>query len=88
MTHALYNASALAARDETPLRLATLRAAAEERAYSIHESSIAARGYELTLLNGLQRLSLYYKGGLKPQTAAQLLNALGTLGLIPAVLTR
>lgn len=88
MMHALFNAAAISARDETPLRLATLRAASEERAYSIRESAIASQGYEQTLLAGLQRLSVYYKGGIKPQTLGQFLNTLATLGLIPTVLTR
>jgi hypothetical protein len=40
------------------------------------------------ILNGVQRLALYYQGGIKPQTIAQIVTALSTLGLIPTVLTR
>jgi flagellar biosynthesis chaperone FliJ len=88
MVHALYGAASLAARDETPERLANLRIASENRANSIRSSAAAAAGYEQMILNGVQRLALYYQGGIKPQTIAQIVTALSTLGLIPTVLTR
>lgn len=88
MLHALYGAASLAARDDTAERLANLRIAAEDRASSISQSAAVAKGYEQIILNGAQRLSMYYQGGIKPQTLGQMLNALATLGLVPTVLTR
>ena len=88
LVHCLYNTAAIASRDDTPLRLATLRLVAEEREYSIREAAIGARSYEQAIVNGVERLALYHKGGVKPQTLTQFISALATLGLIPAVLTR
>ena len=88
MVHTLYGAAALAARDDTPVRLATLRIASEGRAFAIRQSAAAANEYEDTVLNGAQRLALYHKGGLKAQTVAQIVSALSTLGLIPTVLSK
>jgi hypothetical protein len=82
----LLNVSALAARGDTPARLALLRQAEEARRHSIRVSAIATGSYEQILVNGAARLALYYQGGLQPETLARLLNALATFGLIPAVL--
>lgn len=88
MVHCLYNVTAIATRDDTPIRLATLRLVAEEREYSIRQAAIGARSYEQAIVSGMERLALYHKGGVKPQTLAAFINALATVGLIPAVLTR
>lgn len=88
MVHTLYGAAALAARDDTPVRLAKLRIVSEGRAFAIRQSAAAASEYEDTVLNGAQRLALYHKGGLKAQTVAQIVSALSTLGLIPTVLSK
>ncbi|MDQ6664306.1 MAG: hypothetical protein M3Z23_07920, partial [Acidobacteriota bacterium] len=85
MVFVLYNAAALAARGDTPKRLASLRLAEEERRHSIRASAVAARSYETLVATGTQRLANYYKGGIKPETLAQIANALATLGLIPAI---
>lgn len=85
MVFVLYNAAALAARDTTPKRLASLRLAEEERRYSIRSSAVAARSYETLVASGVERLANYYKGGLKPETLAQIVNAVATLGLIPTI---
>jgi len=85
MVFVLYNAAALAARDDAPKRLASLRMAEEEHRYSIRSSAVAARSYETLVATGAQRLAAYYKGGIKPETLAQIVNAVATLGLIPAI---
>jgi len=85
MIFVMYNAAALAARDSTPQRLASLRMADEERRYSIRSSAVAARSYETLVSTGVDRLALYYKGGIRPETLAQIATALGTLGIIPTI---
>lgn len=81
----LYIATALAARGETPMKLANLRLAQEEHRYSIRQSAVFARGYELVLSSGTKRLSRYYAGGLKPEKIAQLIYSAATVA-IPAVI--
>lgn len=81
----LYIATALAARGETPTKLASLRLAQEEHRYSIRQSAVFARGYELVLSSGTKRLSRYYAGGIKPEKIAQLIYSAATVA-IPAVI--
>ncbi len=81
----LLNAASLAARGDTPLRLAQLRRAEEERRDSIRKSAAAARSYEQLLVNGADRLALYYQGGVSAGDLARIANALATLGLIPVI---
>jgi len=85
MIFVVYNAAALAARDTTPQRLASLRLADEERRYSVRSSAVVARSYETLVSTGVDRLALYYKGGIRPETLAQIATALGTLGIIPTI---
>jgi phosphoribosylanthranilate isomerase len=81
----LHSAAALAARGETPMKLAELRLAQEEHRYSIRHSAIMARGYEVALASGTKRLARFYAGGLKPEKIAQLIHTAATLA-IPSVL--
>ena len=68
--------------------LAEARMAQEEHRYGIRSNAILAQSYERVVGAGVERLALYYKGGLKPEVVAQLVQSAATLGLIPAVLTR
>src|SRR5262249_1277413 len=81
----LENFAALAARAETPVRIAELRSAVEERRFAIRRDAIMARSYEQILSAGAQRIALYYKSGVKPETIAQFLQAAATIGIIPAI---
>jgi hypothetical protein len=81
----LENFAALAARADTPVRLAELRTAIEERRFAIRRDAIMARTYEQILLIGAQRIATFYKGGIKPETLAQIVNAISTAGLIPTI---
>lgn len=81
----LHSAAALAARGETPMKLAELRLAQEEHRYSIRHSAVMARGYEVALSSGTKRLARYYAGGLKPDKIAQLIYTAATVA-IPAVI--
>lgn len=80
--------AALAARGNIAQRLAFLREADENQRYTIKQSMLSAQSYAQLLVTGSQRLSLYYKGGIHPDTLAQMMTALGTLGLIPTVLAK
>lgn len=85
---ALYVATALVTRGELPAELAELRLAQEEHRYSIRKSAVLARAYEVTIGTGTKRLALYHKGGIKPELVAQLVQAIATLGIPPAILMR
>jgi hypothetical protein len=85
LVYLLENFAALAARADTPVRIAELRSAIEERRFAIRRDAIMARTYEQILLIGAQRIATYYKGGIKPETLAQFVNALSTAGLIPTI---
>mgnify|MGYP007071036845 CR=1 FL=1 len=76
------------ARSDTPARLAAIRTVIEERAYRIRRDAIMARSYEEILVSGTSRIAAYYKGGVKPETIAQFIQALSTAGLIPAISLR
>jgi hypothetical protein len=81
----LHNVTALVARGKTPFKLAEKREAHELHRFSIRKSLVVARGYELVLRTGTDRLSRYYAGGLKPQQIAQLVYSAATLA-IPGVI--
>jgi hypothetical protein len=88
MVSALYHVAAYAARADLPRRLANHRESLELRAQAIRRDAANAAVYEKTILNGVQRLSAYHKGGIKAQNLAALIQALATAGVIPAILTR
>jgi len=85
MLATLYSAGALAARGNTAQRLALYRETLEARAHSLRRASVLAAMHERIVANGAQRLALYYKGGVKPESLAQLIQALATAGIIPAI---
>jgi hypothetical protein len=85
VVYLLENFAAFSARAETPGRIADLRRAIEERSFAIRRDAIMARSYEQIFLLGTQRIALYYKGGIKPETLAQFAQAAATAGLIPAI---
>ena len=60
-----------------------LRLAQEEHRFSIRKSAITARAYEVTVSTGVQRLALYYKGGIKPELIAQIIHAAATVAIPP-----
>jgi hypothetical protein len=83
---ALHLASALAARGTTPHRLSELRLAQEEHLYSIKQSALVARAYELTIETGVQRLALYHAGGVRPEQVARLIHTAATVAIPAAIL--
>src|ERR1017187_3852871 len=88
LTGLLYNASALVARGNTPVRLANLRVSMEERASALRLSGGTVAFHQQLIVNGLQRLALYYQGGVKASSIADLIQALATVGIAPAVWTK
>jgi hypothetical protein len=81
----LHEGAALAARGESPMKLAELRLAQEEHRFSIRHSAVMARTYEVALGSGTKRLARFYAGGLKPEKIAQLIYSAATVA-IPTVI--
>ncbi len=88
LTFELYNYAALAARGDTAARLAAIRSSLEDRASALRLSAAGTRQIEELINNGVTRLAMFHKGGLKPETLAQLIQALGTAGIIPALVLK
>jgi hypothetical protein len=84
----LYLSAAVASRGDLPVRLAESRMAQEEHRYAIRCNAIVAQSYERIVGSGVERLALYYKGGVKPEVLAQLVQSMATLGVIPVVAVR
>ena len=76
--HGLHTAAALAVRAKLPRRLGALRETQEALRHAIQQDAALARSYEQLLLTSSQRLSLNYRGGIKPgQIAALFYHVLG-----------
>ena len=88
LTGALFNFAALNARSDTASRLAALRSSLEDRAAALRLSAAGTRQIEELINNGLTRLAMFHKGGMKPETLAQLIQALATAGIIPALVVK
>jgi len=84
----LHVAAALSAHGTVPGNLASLRLAQEEHRYSIRKSAVLARAYEVTVATGTQRLALYYKGGIRPETIAQLVHSAVSITIPVAILAK
>ncbi len=85
---ALYACGALSAEALLPLNLFKLRMAQLQHLKSIQISAANAKIYESVLGGGVERLALFYKGGVKPETVAQLLQSLSTVGIFGKFLTQ
>ena len=81
----LHLAAAISARGEIPRKLAALREAREDHAYSIRKSGVMARAYQLTVSGGVKRLALYHKGGIKASKIAELVHAAATVAIPPVI---
>ena len=85
---ALYTCTSLAARGKIPDDLYRVRLAQLEHLKSIQLSAANARVYESILGGGVQRLALFYQGGVKPETLAQIVQSLSTVGIFGKFLTQ
>jgi hypothetical protein len=84
----LYSTAALAARGKTPMKLAELRLAHESHRFSIRQSAVMARTYEVVLTSGTKRLGRFYAGGLKPEKIAELIYTAATVAIPTVIATK
>jgi hypothetical protein len=84
----LYIGAALASQGALPDRLFNLRRSQLDHLRSIQLSAANAQVYEAILGNGVERLALFYQGGVKPQTLAQIAQALATTGIFGKFVTQ
>jgi hypothetical protein len=84
----LYAGAALASQGALPDRLFRLRMAQLDHLRSIQLSAANASVYEAILGGGVERLALFYQGGIKPETIAQIAQALATSGIFGKVVTQ
>ena len=84
----LYSCSSLAARSQIPNDLYRVRIAQLEHMKSIQLSAANARVYESVLGGGVERLALFYQGGVRPETLAQVIQSLSTTGIFGKLLTQ
>ncbi len=85
---ALYACGSLAAEGALPQRLLKLRLAQLEHVRSIRISAANARIYESVLGGGVERLALFYQGGIKPEALAQIIQALSAAGIFGKLVTQ
>jgi len=72
LVNALHESAAAVAEQDAAGRIAELKLADEERRYAIRRSTVNSRTYDQTIQAASQRLSLYWKSGIKPAELAQL----------------
>ena len=84
----LFVGAALASRGQLPGRLYRLRAAELEHLHSIQSSAANARVYETILGGGVERLALFYQGGIKPETLGQIIQSLSTAGIFGKIVSQ
>jgi len=84
----LYACGSFAAEGMLPRRLLKLRLAQLEHLRSIQISAANAKVYEAVVGGGVERLALFYQGGVKPATLVQLLQSLSTTGIFGKLLTQ
>ena len=84
----LYSCTSLAARGQIPNDLYRVRLAQLEHMKSIQLSAANARVYESVLGGGVERLALFYQGGVRPETLAQVIQSLSTAGIFGKLLTQ
>ncbi|HZT28452.1 MAG TPA: hypothetical protein VFA33_01120 [Bryobacteraceae bacterium] len=74
-------AVAIGARWNSAPLVARLREAHEYHRYSIQRSRLEAHAYEVAVGAGAQRLAMFYKGGVRPETIAQILYTAATASI-------
>jgi hypothetical protein len=87
-SRALLACTSLAAEGNLPDRLFRLRLAELEHLRSVRVSAANAQVLEAFLGGGVDRLALYYQGGVKPETLAQIAQALATTGIFGKLLSQ
>ena len=82
---ALHETASAIAQLDAAETLANLRLSDEERRYSIRRSAVNTTTYDLTIQAAVQRLALYWKGGIKPAEIAQLVFYITNSIAVPAI---
>jgi len=82
---ALHETASAIAQLDAAATLADLRLSDEERRYSIRRSTVNTSTYDLTIQAAVQRLALYWKGGIKPAEIAQLVFYITNSIAVPAI---
>ena len=85
---ALMLVTAVIAPSDTGVRLADTRESDEYRRYSLRLNALNTSTYDTTVQNALQRLEVYYKGGLKPSDLAQLIFYISNSVSVPVIATK
>jgi hypothetical protein len=83
----IFDCAAIAARWNTADLVTRLRLAHLEHQTSIRKSQLEAHAYEVAIGNGAQRLALFYRGGIRPETVAQLITSFSTAAIPWAIKT-
>ena len=82
---ALHAVASAVAQMDAAAALAKLRTDDEARRYSIRRSAVNASTYDLTIQAAVQRLALYWKGGIKPTELAQFVFYVTNTFALPAI---
>ena len=69
----LFQCTSVLSSEDAAVKLASNRESDEERRFSIRRSAVNASVYDQTIQIAVERLALYYKGGIKPSDIAQLI---------------
>jgi hypothetical protein len=82
---ALHEAASAIAQLDAAEALAAFRLSDEARRYSIRRSAVNISTYDLTIQAAVQRLALYWKGGIKPTELAQFVFYVTNSIALPAI---
>jgi hypothetical protein len=85
---ALMLVTAVIAPSDAAVRLSSNMESDEERRYSLRLSALNTSTYDITVQNALQRLAIYYKGGMKPTDLAQLIFFISNSVSVPVIATK
>jgi hypothetical protein len=81
----LLEAAAAAASNDSIGRLELTREGQEERRYSIRRSAVNSSTYDQTIQAAVQRLAIYYKGGIKTSDLAALVFYISNSVAVPTI---
>ena len=81
----LLEAAAALGASDTVTRLEITREGQEERLYSIQRSAVNSSTYDQTIQAAMQRLAIYYKGGIKTSDLAGLIFFITNSAAVPVI---
>lgn len=83
-----YLAAAIYGRWDSSSLTATLRDSIEQHRHAIRLSQLEAHAYEIAIGSGAQRLAIFYRGGVHPETVAQIIYTAATAAIPWAIKTK